>query len=175
MSYANGVMSFTDAQGKLYNGQAKASASIALPVVNTFTLDVDFADVDSLPLFKLIGWDPGIQQGKVTGTLYSTGHEFNPTGRFQYKSTSQGNDVLGRIRDIEGSYSMNGPMLSLTDMKLGTEKSNVFAKGFVDLEKKSLNIDCSLQSGAVTDITLPYYNKLAGKGRICRQSNRFIR
>lgn len=164
VSYANGIMSFTGGQGKLYNGLAKASASIALPVVNTFTLAVDFADVDSLPLFKLIGWDPGIQQGKVTGTLYSTGHEFNPTGRFQYKSISQGNNILGRIRDIEGSYSKNGPVLSLNDLKLGTDKSNIFARGFVDLEKRSLNINCSLQSGAVTDLTLPYYNKLEGKG-----------
>ena len=164
VSYANGVMSFTEGQGKLYNGLAKASASIALPVVNTFTLAVDFANVDSLPLFKLIGWDPGIQQGKVTGTLYSTGHEFDPTGSFKYKSTSQGNDVLGRIMYIEGSYSKSGPMLSLNDLKLGTDKSNVVARGFVDLEKRSLDINCSLQSGFVTDITLPYYNKLAGKG-----------
>jgi translocation and assembly module TamB len=164
VSYANGVMSFTDGQGKLYNGLAKASASIALPVVNTFTLAVDFANADSLPLFKLIGWDPGIQRGKVTGTLYSTGHEFNPTGSFKYKSASRGNDILGRISDIEGSYSKNGQILSLNNIKLGTDKSNVFARGNVDLEKKSLDINCSLQSGAVTDITLPYYNKLEGKG-----------
>lgn len=162
VSYANGVMSFTEGQGRLYNGLAKASASIELPVVNTFTLTIDFADADSLPLFKLIGWDPGVQPGKVTGTLYSTGHEFNPAGSFKYRSTSQGNDILGRIRDLEGSYSLNGQMLSLNDLKLGTEKSNVFARGFVDLEKKSLNINCSLQSGAVTDITLPYYKGLMG-------------
>jgi translocation and assembly module TamB len=171
VSYQNGVMSFTDAQGKLYNGLAKASASIALPVVNTFTLAVDFVDADSLPIFKLIGWDPGIQPGKVTGTLYSTGHEFNPAGSFKYKSTSQGSDILGRIRDIEGSYSKSGQVISLNDLKLSTEKSNVFAKGLVDLEKKLLNLNCSLQSRDLTDITLPYYKKLAGKGEFAGKVN----
>ncbi|MFZ2198497.1 MAG: hypothetical protein WAV13_12230, partial [Thermodesulfovibrionales bacterium] len=174
VSYASGVMSFTDGQGKLYNGTAKASASIELPVVNTFTLSIDFANADSLPLFKLMGWDPGIQPGKVTGKLYSTGPEFNPTGSFKYRSTSQGSDILGRIRDIEGSYSLNGQILSLTDVKLGTDKSIVLAGGFVDLEKESLNINCSLQSGAVTDITLPYYNNLGGKGDfVCKVTGSF--
>ena len=188
VSYANGVMSFNNAEGKLYNGQAKASASIELPVVNTFTLDIDFSDVDSLPIFKLIGWDPGIQAGKVTGVLHSSGEMFNPAGHFQYRSISRGedvpgrirdipgnsvtssttidkgNDVLGRIRDISGVYMMNGPLLTLSDLKLNSEKTNVSAKGLVDIEGKTLNMDCALKSGDVTDITLPYYSKLQGKG-----------
>ncbi len=83
VSYADGVMRFTGAEGKLYDGDATAAASIALPVVNEFTLDVAFSGADSLPLFKLIGWDPGIQPGKVSGTLHSSGENFNPSGSFQ--------------------------------------------------------------------------------------------
>jgi hypothetical protein len=97
----------------LYNGQARATASIALPVVNVFTLDIDFFDADSVPLFKLIGWDPGVQPGKVTGTLHSSGSEFNPAGRFTYASSKKGDDVLGRIKHIDGAYSMNGDVLAL--------------------------------------------------------------
>jgi translocation and assembly module TamB len=164
VSYADGVMSFTDAQGKLYNGQATASASMALPVVNMFTLDIDFSNADSLPLFKLIGWDPGIQPGKVTGVLHSSGDTFNPAGRFQFRSVSRGNDVLGRIKDIDGNYTMNGSLLTLSEVKLNSEKTNVSARGLVDLEKKTLDIDCSLKSSDVTDITSPYYNKIQGKG-----------
>lgn len=165
VSYADGIMKFADAQGKLYNGQAKASASILLPVVDSFMLDINFFNIDSSPLFKLIGWDPGVQPGKVTGTLYSSGHEFNPAGSFQFQSIRQGDDVLGRIKHIDGAYSVNGQMLALTDIKLGTGKTEVSARGLVDLEKKTLNIDCALKSGDVTDIASPYYNKLLGKGK----------
>ncbi|PKL52152.1 MAG: hypothetical protein CVV37_02680 [Nitrospira bacterium HGW-Nitrospira-1] len=164
VSYADGVMSFTDAQGKLYNGQAKASASIALPVVNSFTLDVDFSNADSLPLFKLIGWDPGIQPGKVAGTLHSSGAQFNPSGWFQFRGIKQGSNALGRIRDIDGTYSMNGALLTLSEVKLNSEKTKVSARGLVDIERKTLNMDCALKSVDVTDITLPYYNRLQGKG-----------
>jgi hypothetical protein len=162
--YANGVMSFSSGEGKLYNGRAKASASIELPVVNTFTLDIDFSDVDSLPIFKLIGWDPGLQPGKVTGVLHSSGEEFNPAGHFQYSSSRRGSDVLGRIKDISGVYMMNGYFLTLSDLKLASEKTQVTARGLVDIEKKTLNMDCDLKSGDVTDIILPYYSKLLGKG-----------
>lgn len=164
VSYANGVMSFNNAEGKLYNGRATASASIELPVVNTFTLDIDVFSVDSFPLFKLIGWDPGIQAGKVTGALHSSGETFNPAGHFQYRSISRGEDVLGRIRDISGAYAMSGPLLTLSDLKLNSEKTNVSAKGLVDIERKTLNMDYALKSGDVSDITLPYYSKLQGKG-----------
>jgi len=164
VSYADGTMSFTEAQGELYNGQARASASISLPVVNSFTLDIDFTNADSLPLFKLIGWDPGIQPGKVTGILHSSGDKFRPAGHFQFKSISRGNDVLGRIRDMAGAYTMNGSLLTFSDLKLNSEKTIVSAKGLVDLERKTLNMDCTLKSEDVTDITLPYYNKLQGKG-----------
>ena len=186
--YSDGVMSFNSAEGKLYNGRAKASASVELPVVNTFTLDIDFSDVDSLPIFKLIGWDPGIQAGKVAGELHSSGEMFNPAGHFQYRSISRGkevpgrirdisgnsvassttmdkgNDVLGRIRDISGVYMMNGDLLTLSDLKLNSEKTSVSARGLVDIERETLNMDCALKSGDVADITLPYYSKLQGKG-----------
>ncbi len=164
VSYANGNMSFTDAQGKLYNGQARATASIALPVVNFFVLDIDFFDADSVPLFKLIGWDPGVQPGKVTGTLHSSGSEFNPAGRFSYASTKTGSDVLGRVKHIDGSYSMNGQMLALNEMKISSEKSDIIGRGLVDIERETLNIDYALKTADVADLTLPYYTKLQGNG-----------
>jgi hypothetical protein len=164
VSYANGNMSFIDAQGKLYNGQARASASIALPVVNFFVLDIDFFDADSGPLFKLIGWDPGVQPGKVTGTLHSSGSEFNPAGRFTYASSKKGDDVLGRIKHIDGAYSMNGDVLALHEIRLSSEKSDISGGGFVDIEKETLDIHYALKTGDVGDLASPYYSKLQGKG-----------
>ncbi|RPI36421.1 MAG: hypothetical protein EHM54_05765, partial [Nitrospiraceae bacterium] len=164
VSYANGHLNFIDGQGRLYNGHAKASASIALPVVNVFTLDIDFFDADSVPLFKLIGWDPGIQPGKVTGTLHSSGSEFNPAGRFTYTSSKKGNDVLGRVKHIDGDYSMSGDLLALHEIRINSEKSDIRGGGFVDTEKETFDIDYVLKTGDVADLTLPYYSKFQGKG-----------
>ncbi|MDH4231109.1 MAG: translocation/assembly module TamB domain-containing protein, partial [Nitrospirota bacterium] len=166
VSYADGHLDFTDARGKLYRGQARASASIALPVVDFFSLDIDFFDADSRPLFELIGWNPGIQPGKVTGTLHSSGREFNPAGRFTYTSTQKGSDVLGRVRYIDGAYSMNGQLLALNEIKISSEKSDISGGGIVDTERKTLDIDYALKSGDVTDLSVPYYSKLQGKGEV---------
>ena len=71
------------ATGFCMAASAKASASIALPVVNHFTLDIDFADADSKPLFKLIGWDPGVPAGKVRGHASPRRREFQSKGDFR--------------------------------------------------------------------------------------------
>jgi hypothetical protein len=164
VSYADGLMRFTDGSGNFYNGSAKMSASINLPVVNAFTVDVAFTDVDSRPLFKLIGWDPGIPAGKANGTLFTSGSAFDPVGRFEYRSIEKGKDILGRVRDISGAYRMKGPLLTLTDMKIATGLSDIRAGGTVDTEKKSLDIECRLKSSDITDLTAPYYYRLRGAG-----------
>jgi hypothetical protein len=165
IAYADGVMNFTAGKGSLYNGTAKASASIQLPVVNSFTLDINFSDVDSRPLFSLIGWDPGVQPGKVTGTLNSSGRYFNPAGSFRFSSMSRGKDVLGRISGIEGFYSMTDTsLLTLSDVKLHSDKTTVTANGLVDVRRKSLDLECVLKTADVTDLTAPHYAELQGRG-----------
>jgi autotransporter translocation and assembly factor TamB len=164
VSYADGLMRFTDGAGSLYNGSAKVSASITLPVVNAFTVDVAFNDVDSHPLFRLIGWDPGVPAGKVNGTLLTSGAAFNPEGKFEYRSVEKGKDVFGRVRDISGAYRMAGQMVTLTGLKVATGLSEIQAGGTVDIGKKSLDIDCRLKSSDITDLTAPYYYRLKGAG-----------
>lgn len=164
VSYADGLMSFTDGSGSLYNGSAKMSASITLPVVNAFAVDVAFTSVDSRPLFKLIGWDPGVPAGKVNGTLLTSGSAFNPEGKFEYKSVEKGKDVFGRVRDISGTYRMASSILALSDLKVATGLSEIQAAGTVDIGKKFLDIDCRMKSFDITDLTAPYYSKLRGTG-----------
>ena len=139
--YQNGVMKFENASGQLYNGTANAVASIKLPVVDFFTVDVKFHSIDSKPALKLIGWEPEIPYGKVDGELSTSGREFNPSGWFAYKSLSaeqrarmkgynpQVDDFLNRIRDIKGNYSLNGDILSLSNLQLSTSVSNIAASG----------------------------------------------
>ncbi len=162
VSYGDGVMRFTEGAGILYNGSAKVSASINLPVVNSYTVDVAFADVDSRPLFRLIGWDPGVPPGKVSGDLSTSGATFNPAGRFEYRSVESGKDVLGRIRNISGRYRMEGPLLTLADLRLRTGISEIAADGTADIERKSLDFVGRMRTPDVTDLTSPYYIKLKG-------------
>ena len=164
VSYADGTMRFSDGDGRLYNGYAKVSASIKLPVVNFFTIDIEFADADSKPVFKLIGWDPGIQPGKVKGILKTSGAEFNPEGWFEYKSTSKGKDVLGRVSDITGKYTLNGSLLTLADLKINTGRSEMSFNGLADVDKETLNFEGTVKTGDVNDVSSPYYEMLKGTG-----------
>ncbi len=164
VSYADGVMKFTDGSGSIYNGTAKVSASIRLPVVNYYTVAVEFSGIGSKPVFKLIGWDPGIQPGKVNGTLVTEGATFNPGGHFEYRSAGDGKDMLGRISGITGRYAMRNKVLSLDDLKLGTGLSVISARGLADIKNRTLNFDGRLASSDITDLTLPYYRLLTGSG-----------
>jgi len=166
VSYADGVMRFTDGQGKLYHGAAKVSASIALPVVDYFTLDINFINADSKPLFKLIGWDPGVPAGKVSGVLHHAGAEFSPKGDFEYVSSETGKDMLGRVKKIAGGYDFKGDLLTLSDVSVKTGRTEVMAGGDVDVNKGILNLQAMLKTADVTDLTLPYYTKFRGTGEI---------
>jgi autotransporter translocation and assembly factor TamB len=164
VEYAGGQMRFTAGIGRLYNGRARVAVMIHLPVVNFYTVAVDFEDVDSAPVFKLIGWDPGVEPGKVKGSLETAGALFNPSGRFEYRSLRQGKDMIGRIREITGTYGMQGGLLTLSGLKLDTGRTRIGADGTVDIGRKILELDGHLKTADITDVTLPYYSKLKGAG-----------
>ncbi len=164
VDYAKGTMSFLDGNGLLYRGRATASASIALPTVNHFTLAVDFHDADSKPLFALIGWDPGVPAGKVTGTLHHAGHTFAPKGVFDYAAVETGKDILGRVKKMTGSYDLEGDILSLSDLRVKTEKSEAVAGGRIDLKNKTLDMPVTMKTLDLHEVTTPYYEPLTGEG-----------
>ena len=174
--YKDGEMRFADGSASLYNGTAKVDASLKLPVVDFFSVKVAFNAVDSVSALKLIGWVPPIPAGKVDGELSTSGSAFNPDGRFVYTAFSheqwlmakghqpQAENILDRIKDIRGSYSLRGDMLSLSDVKLHTPISNITLSGTVDLAKKALALKSSLHTNNIADLSLPYYREIKGKG-----------
>lgn len=173
--YKNGVMRFENGRGSLYNGTATADASITLPVVDHLTLNVKFNSADSQSVLKLIGWEPEIPAGKVDGELSTTGSQFNPDGWFIYKSFGPArlalikghkppvDNVLNRIKEIKGNYSMRGHIITLSGMKLNTMLSEIIANGTVDTEKKTLGFKSRLFSENVSDLALPYYREIKGR------------
>ena len=174
--YKDGVMDFKNGLGRLYNGTAEADASIKLPVVDFFSLNVKFNSADSGPVLNLIRWDPGIPPGKVDGELSSSGSAFAPDGRFIYKAIAPEqrsritgyrtpvDDVLNRIKDIKGNFSMRENMLSLMNLQLGTALSKADANGTIDLAGKTLNLKSRVHTENVSDFALPYYRELKGRG-----------
>ncbi|MGC2061682.1 MAG: translocation/assembly module TamB domain-containing protein [Thermodesulfovibrionales bacterium] len=164
ISYADGTMRFTDGIGRLYKGSATLSASIALPVVNYYTLKVDFTQVDSGPVFKLIGWDPGVMPGRVSGTLVNSGSSFDPAGVFEYRNRETGKNALGRVREVTGRYGMKGDLVTITGLKLHTGSSDAEMSGTADLEKKMLDFEGVLHTRDLSDMTAPYFTTVHGAG-----------
>ncbi|MBI5188988.1 MAG: translocation/assembly module TamB domain-containing protein [Nitrospirae bacterium] len=168
VTYHDGVMRFKNGNGELYSGKAHAEASLKLPEADFFTLSVDFNSIDSRAALKLIGWEPEIPPGKVDGGLVTSGRKFNPDGWFDYEvGGGQGwreDNVLSRIRNIKGTYSMRGYILSFSSIQLNTPLSSLNVEGTVDITKKTLNLKGRLDTNDVSDLTLPYYRGVKGRG-----------
>jgi translocation and assembly module TamB len=165
ISYSEGVFNFKDGKASLYNGHAEAEAMLAVIKSNDYSVHVNFSDVDSPAALDLIGWKPDIPSGKVKGELRTSGNRFNPSGWFDYESRAEGQDILGRVRGIKGSYNLNGDVLSLHDIEARTRKSILTANGDMDLASSSISsIHVRLKTTDVTDVTLPYRRELHGSG-----------
>lgn len=166
VSYSDRVMKFQNGAASVYNGSAQAEALLNLPVVDFYTLNIRFQSVDSPALLKLIGWEPDIPVGKVAGELLTSGPRFNPEGWFKYKSESEINprNVIDRIKNIEGLYSLEEKILTLSEMRLDTSLSHLEANGTVNLNNETLNLKTTLFTANVLDLTLPFYDRVQGKG-----------
>jgi len=168
--YRDGVMKFKNGAAFLYNGKARAEASLTLPATKFFSLNIKFNSIDSGAALKLIGWEPDIPAGKVDGTLATSGSKFNPDGWFAYKAGAKdqrvknSDNVLYRIKDIKGNYSLQGNILSLSNMQISTPSSNLNINGTVDIAEKTLSLYSSLTTNEVSDLTLPYYKEFKGRG-----------
>lgn len=176
VTYKDGLIRFLKGNAELYDGRAKAEASIDLPHVTSFALNMQFDSIDSKEAFKLIGWDPGIPAGKVKGDLLTSGSRFNPDGSFVYEASSRGQrakskayqasteNVLDRIESINGTYSLRNDLLSLSDLRIKTTLSDLWAEGRVDIAKRTISFTYDLKTRNASDLALPYYAGLIGLG-----------
>ncbi|MFH0933460.1 MAG: AsmA-like C-terminal region-containing protein, partial [Nitrospirota bacterium] len=176
VTYQNGLMRFDHGDAELYNGNAQAEASINLPYVEPFTLNIKFDSIDSRAALKLIGWEPEIPAGKVEGELMTSGSRFNPDGWFIYEAQSReqrakskeykpsAENTLDRIKNIKSSYSLRGDILSLSGLQVRTFLTDLQAEGTIDIAKKNLGFTCRLNSKEISDLILPYYTGLKGQG-----------
>lgn len=173
--YKDRIMKFENGAASLYNGKGQAEALIHLPVVDFYTLRVKFQSVDSTAAFKLIGWHPEVPDGKVDGELSTSGSAFNPAGSFRYKATMKGQrtfylgepypveNVLSRVRDIKGGFSMQEHIVSLEGLQIHTPLSHLTLNGTVNLPKSIMQMKGRLIAESAIDLAAPYYKGLSGR------------
>lgn len=164
IAYKDKVMRFADGEGSIYNGKARAEAEITLPVVHHYTVKITADNVDSKGLFKLIHWDPGIPAGKVKGNFYTSGSDFSPIGAFHYTSSPKGGDILDKIKDINGVFSMAGDVISLKSLEIATGKSGLSTSGEIDLNKNTLKFSGTGNTKEIREFSAPYFTALNGAG-----------
>lgn len=164
VAYKDYALNFTEGRSVLYNGRAEAEASVTIVGPTHYSLDVRFNDVDSLPVLRLIGWIPDIPLGKVNGRVNTAGYAFNPSGWFDYRSIQRGDDVMGRIERIKGSYNLMEGLLTLTGVEATTGRTSMTAGGNVDIPSKNLALNVHISASDLTDVTLPYLGELRGTG-----------
>ncbi|MCL5238711.1 MAG: translocation/assembly module TamB domain-containing protein [Nitrospirae bacterium] len=164
ISYSDGAMHFNNARAALYKGTASAEAVISLPVVNYYSLHVKAKDVSSKGLFKLIGWDPRIPEGRANGEIESSGSSFNPHGTFDYRSIAAGRDIIGQVKELKGEFNMQGKVISFPRLFVSTGKSNLETAGEVDLRSNTLGLRGSGTATDINEFFSPYFTALSGTG-----------
>ncbi len=163
--YRDGALRFLDGNARLLEGKAHAEGMIKLPVVNYFEVKVKADDVSSEGLLKLVGLQHILPEGKVSGTLTTSGSAFDPEGQFSYRRTVAGRDVLGRVRDIKSGYTMKNSVLSFEQMFFDTGKSKLYTSGYLDLKSSTLNFRGTGETTDIVDLTSPYFSAVSGPAR----------
>ncbi|HXX58744.1 MAG TPA: hypothetical protein VEI96_12145, partial [Thermodesulfovibrionales bacterium] len=164
VSYRDGNLIFTGGHASLSHGTADAEATIAISGPPYYSLNVKGYGIDSRTVFKFIGWDPGIPEGKVRGELRTEGEKFAPSGWFDYESIEEGGDVLGRVKKANGSYSLRDDVLSLSGTEISTARSHVSLHGDIDIASSVLSLETEMRTDDISDITSPYLRELTGSG-----------
>jgi hypothetical protein len=162
-SYEDLLLRFSDGKGKVYGGSADFDVVLVLPKVHEYTVDVDFKDADSPPVFERIGmaW-LNLPYGKVTGKFFTSGKGFKPNGWGVYEVVEPRDDPIGRFKKISGKYSMVDKVVTMSEMQAETELSHMAFGGTVDINDNTLDISGSLAGDDIKEFTTPYYDGLSG-------------
>ena len=164
VSYSDGVMRFSDGSATLYGGTADVEVMIKLPYLNYFSLNVKGRDLNSNDIFELIGWNPHISEGKVSGEISSSGSEFNPEGSFSFKGRPVGGGILDRIKSIESEFNMENSVLHFSNTSISTAESSISTTGSIDLLNNKIGLKGDGKTADIKDFFYPYFSALSGPG-----------
>lgn len=156
ISYRDGLMRFYDGKVRAYNGKASVEVLINLPQVTHYTLKVQAENLDSRGLIGLIGWDPGLSPGKVSGSLISDSSTFQPLVDFNYHSTgtvpSEIPKLIGRIDGVKGRFNLKDDRIMFSRLNISSAYSAANARGVVDLRAGTLDFETVLSTTNMGEI-----------------------
>ncbi|HDH53059.1 MAG TPA: hypothetical protein ENH24_01075, partial [Nitrospirae bacterium] len=168
VTYKDNKFALNGFKAHAYNGQLEGDAHILIPGED-FMVDADISGIDSRRLFKFIKWEPPFPDGKIEGDVYlshGSGRGIEVTADVAYRNTSQRQgDLPDRIESFYTGIKLKNNILRLKDTVVSTSLSDLFLNGIIDLHNKTLDLDLRLKSPDVTDLTAPYYTKLAAPVR----------
>ncbi len=165
VAYADRMLSFTEGKAKLYGGTGAAKVSFPLPSADPYSVEVDFSDVDSPPLFERIGMDwLQLPFGKVNGRISTSGSNFDPEGWAVYEALEPRDDPIGRIQKIGGKYRMRNKILTLTDMEAFSGASRLAFGGTLNTRGNTMDFNGGLVTEDVSKLMTPYFGRLTGSG-----------
>ncbi len=163
----NHRLMFKGREVRAYGGRATVDVQFLLPKVKWFQLKVVADSLSSKGILKLIKWDPGLPEGKVSGTLYFSGKQFSPSGHFKFVSTEEhreSKNPLKQIRSIEADFNKFGKTLFLRRLYARANYSQAQAEGFLDLNKGILKLDVSVETDNIGELVAR--GDTSGNGRI---------
>jgi translocation and assembly module TamB len=165
IAYQNNKLDFQEGEAVLYGGEADVEASIGLPEVEPYSVDVSFLNVESNPVFTLIEAEElHSMPGRLSGELHTSGMNFAPSGRVVFRGDMKGEGPLSRIQTISGLYALSGSDLSLTDFNIQTALSRLSLHGHIDTTKNALNLEGGVTTSDVKDLLTPYTDAVSGRG-----------
>lgn len=167
IEYRNGRFILNDFKAHTYDGELNGYAHIEVPD-GDYAVTADVTAINSLKLFKYIGWEPPFPAGRINGDFmlnHEMGRDFAITADLDYLNEARDDRyVLDRLRTITTSLELNGDMLTLGDTVFSTLRSKLFLKGELDLKKETLSLDLRLETEEVNDLTAPYYTQFVTAG-----------
>lgn len=167
VAYNNDVLSFKNGKGGFYGGRGFAEASLPIPDLKTYYLNVRFYDVNSAPIMLLVGLDDlPIPPGKLSGEFTTNSVEFDPAGKFAYKPLNPTEDPIGRIESVEGGFKINGQLVTLTEIKMSSKATRAVLNGTYEISSDTLNLTGNLDSSDLNELASPYFRRLRGRGEM---------
>lgn len=168
VGYGNKKFSLNDFKAGAYNGNMEGNASLSLPH-GDFMVDADVDHISSPKFFRFIKWEPPFPAGEINGHFLLThnhGEKIEVAADVKYRNTTEKDgNLLDRLKTIKCRLHLKDNTLEFDDTVLSTAVSDLSIDGNIEFGNKMMGLDVQLDSRDFSDMTAPYYSKIAAPAR----------
>ncbi len=170
--YGGLALDFSGGTGEIIGGIAdEVSVGLVFGKKVDYKVKCRVSDVDSIRLFRMIGWTPPHSQGRITGYVEVAGtagdnSSIKLTGLANYKSDGIGTALYEKVTQATAGFALDGGILSLEPVTLFGPSAEAKVAGRVDLGRKRLAIDFTSWGNDIAELVSDYYHGLNGAFRV---------